>query len=931
MRFLLGFLRIAVSHVLLIVSIPNISFCQASFKVIPEKKTLEEADLENWPYLDADPVVSKDGNYFMCELMNRPVGSKTLIVRSTNNSWQLELIGISINESFFSGNSKHLVFQNNDSLYFFSLQSHQEENSIPNVSVVRFPYKGDGRWCAYQLNDNQKRLVLHDFYSSEERSFNHVTNFWFNKTGSALLLDRRENDSTQYLEWVDLNTRISNIIGKGLIVKYVAFSNEGNQSAFFANKVKENNIGSPDMCVWYYKEGMEKAVEKVNAQSIGIPTGLKIESSLLEFSENDKWIFFSLQDMNVVESAELESYGVKIWSYKDKFLLPDQLWNLNPRNRFRRYYRSVVSIDRNNVLCLESEKDYSERMLSGDFAIVSGVSFPDMSWWSLAPPHPACLISLKDSSKRYLNEDSRLLSNYSFSPGGRWLIYYNNKKNAFFSYDLKSYKELDITKAIPTTFENGYSRDLRGGPVSGVVAWLQGDSSFLLYDNYDIWRIDPSGKYPAVNVTNGYGKKHNVKLRLFDGIESKIAKRVFSLKDTLLIIAFSPVNKFNGFCKKAFDKQGDPEILFMGPYTFYRTPSQKAHWWAFSNGMQPIKADSANVWIVSKETTTESCNFFVTKDFKTFKPLTDIHPERNCNWLTADLVSWKQLDGTFSQGVLYKPENFDPKRKYPLIFNYYESVSHRLYEFPTPEFSRGDINIPWFVSRGYLVFTPDIHFKSAAKTGKTTSEYAYNAIISAAHYLMKLPYVNAKKMAIQGHSFGGGETNYIVTHSNLFTAANVFAGNSDQVSSYLTLVAAFGPTEHFTKQELYETGQGRIGATLWERPDLYLKQSAVLNADKVTTPLLIVHNENDNNISWRQGLEFYMALRRQGKKVWMLQYNAGHTLSGKNAKDFTIRLTQFFDYFLKDSLPPKWMTESWLENFQRGGGEYQLDTDRNKP
>jgi dipeptidyl aminopeptidase/acylaminoacyl peptidase len=332
-------------------------------------------------------------------------------------------------------------------------------------------------------------------------------------------------------------------------------------------------------------------------------------------------------------------------------------------------------------------------------------------------------------------------------------------------------------------------------------------------------------------------------------------------------------------------------------------------------------------WIVYRQSAIDPPNYYFTKDFKKFTALTNIHPQMDYNWLKTELVTWKMFDGKKSQGILYKPEDFDPNKKYPIIFNYYEQLSHRLYEFPNPGFTYANINIPWYVSRGYLVFTPDIHFTIAAsRNGRTTGESAFNAVISAAKYLSRFSFVDKKRMAIQGHSFGGGVTNYLITHSTIFAAAAEMAGDSDPISGYLTLIGKNGSDES-DKQGSRELGQGRMGASLWQRSDLYLRNSVVLNADKITSPLLIVHNQKDAAISWRQGLELYMALRRLGKSCWMLQYdNESHTLLEKvNKVDYTIRLTQFFDHYLKGMPAPKWMTRTNLALYKDNDNLYDFD------
>src|SRR5258708_6413737 len=157
--------------------------------------------------------------------------------------------------------------------------------------------------------------------------------------------------------------------------------------------------------------------------------------------------------------------------------------------------------------------------------------------------------------------------------------------------------------------------------------------------------------------------------------------------------------------------------------------------------MEPVKARDAEVWIVQRCSTEEAPNYFFTRDFRDFLPMTHLQPQSGYNWLKAELVNWKLPDGSLSQGVLYKPEDLDPKKKYPVIFNYYEQLSHRMYQFPRPEFTGDDIDVAWFVSRGYLVFTPDIHYDAAYAGRLTSGECARNALVSAARWLAKRPYI----------------------------------------------------------------------------------------------------------------------------------------------------------------------------------------------
>jgi dipeptidyl aminopeptidase/acylaminoacyl peptidase len=172
-------------------------------------------------------------------------------------------------------------------------------------------------------------------------------------------------------------------------------------------------------------------------------------------------------------------------------------------------------------------------------------------------------------------------------------------------------------------------------------------------------------------------------------------------------------------------------------------------------------------------------------------------------------------------------------------------------------------------------------------------------------YLSRMSWIDTARMGLHGHSFGGYETNYIITHSHLFAAASEGAG-------LINLIGFYGAgflSGTATGAAFAERGQFRMGSSLWERPDLYIKNSPVFKIDQVTTPLLIMHNRKDANVPWYHGLELFSSLRRLNKKVWMLQYDGGHIVFDKEALDYTTRLTQFFDHYLKGALPPKWMME----------------------
>jgi len=284
-------------------------------------------------------------------------------------------------------------------------------------------------------------------------------------------------------------------------------------------------------------------------------------------------------------------------------------------------------------------------------------------------------------------------------------------------------------------------------------------------------------------------------------------------------------------------------------------------------------------------------------------PLSDINPQqKEYNWMIAELVKWKAYNGKQATGIVYKPEDFDPQKKYPLICYFYEKLSDNLYNYQGPAPTPSRLNIPFFVSRGYIVLAPDIEY-SIGHPGNS----AYDYVASGARTLVKAGYVDSTKMGIQGQSWGGYQVAYLITKTKMFKAAWAGAPVANMTSAYGGIRWESGLNRQFQ----YEKQQSRIGATLWEKPQLYIENSPLFHLNKVQTPLVIMHNDADGAVPWYQGIELFTGLRRLGKPVWMLNYNneAHNLLERRNRKDIQIREQQFFDWLLKGDKAPKWLTE----------------------
>lgn len=872
---------------------------------LSNKKVLDSSDLIKWPSI-GNCWISPNGGYIGYVIKQPFLQDETLVLSDTGSHWHKRLSSAS--NVYFSANDKLALFLRHDTLHFTSLGNDNFDRIIKIASWKR-PDNGVGQWVAYKEKGLASQLILTNLINESERRFNDVINYQFDKSGTLLLIEQANvhDSSFNYLSVYDLNrNQLYDKVwtGKGdEKVGQIKISDPAENIVFFTSTVKgKTTIRS----IWYYRVGEELARLKLKDGDSRISTELRIGGSP-EISKNARWISFSLIHPASVIKEDMNSVHVDVWSYRDRYIKP--ILFKKPTDTA---FKAIISVDGDEFRQLES----GDNRLVGYSDIAGGIALfvrDDSTWWAdekhhFLQPRSYFLRSISDLGTAYYL-GTKALENVAFSPEGRWLIYFDPAEGSFFSYDLKFRKARNLTGGLATSFTSDHLHELSNSAAASVAGWITGDSAVLLYDNYDLWQVNLLGKRPPVNITNGYGYKHRIKLRLLD---ESFKIPTYSSGDTLLMTGFNVENKYNGFLRQVLGENTDPLVLYMGPYTFYRTLTQKPHGYSFDDGMRPFRARNANCWIIKRQSAVEAPNYFLTNNFTSFQPLTHLSPQKDVNWLTAELVHYRRLDKEPGMGILYRPENFDSKKKYPVILNYYEEISHRLYEFPTPEFMRSNIDVAWFVSRGYLVFTPDISIVSAKKSGKTIGQWAYNSVVAAALYLSKLPYVDKNCIGIQGHSLGGEETNFLVTHSHLFAAAAEMSGVSDGPASYLSLIG--GPFSLYDYKDnifINEAGQLRYGFTLWQRPDLYLRESAILYANKVTTPILIVHNRLDPSVSWSHGVELFLALRRLNKPAWMLQYDEEqHTVeTDKNKIDYTTRITQFFDYFLKHTSSPKWLSD----------------------
>ena len=473
----------------------------------------------------------------------------------------------------------------------------------------------------------------------------------------------------------------------------------------------------------------------------------------------------------------------------------------------------------------------------------------------------------------------------TLSPGGTHAVWWDNRELAWYVQKLDGGEALNVTARLPFPVQNEDHDWPRLPDSYGSAGWTDGDREFLVYDRFDVWALDPAGSRAPRNLTEGAGRRDSVRFRY---VALDRERQAIDPREPMMLSAFNVRTKAAGFYRDRVSGDREPERLEYMDRRFSR----------------PSKAEDANVLLFTRESVEEFPDLWVSgPDFRDMREVSEANPQQaEYLWPTVELVDWLSADGIPLQGLLYKPEDFDPTVKYPMMVNFYERDSDNLHVHFPPIPHRSAIKPIFYASRGYLVFIPDIVYRTGYP-----GESALNAVIPGVLDLIARGYVDERNIGVQGHSWGGYQIAYMVTRTNLFRAAAGGAPVSNMISAYGGIRWETGMSRMFQ----YEKDQSRIGATLWEAAVRYVENSPIFWADKVETPLLMMHNDHDGSVPWYQGIEMFVALRRLGKPVWLVNCNdAPHwPTTYADKREWNIRMQQFFDHYLRGAPAPVWLAE----------------------
>ena len=747
-------------------------------------------------------------------------------------------------------------------------------------------------------------LIIYHPVKETRYSFEDVTDYQVADNGSVFGIVQVTADTSKMEEYTvslfQTSTGESTEIFKDKgTLKNFSIDQEGHHFAFIFSsdtaKVKVYDL---------YLSNGGTAEMIVTTGSSGMTEGWSVsENGSLEFSESGNRLFFGTAEKPEEEPEDTlldeEKYKLDIWNWQDPYLQPQQ--KIQAQRERRTTFQAVFQIHSQKVIQLADTEMQSVNVLmkqDGDLAVGSSdLKYRMQTSWDANRYADYYIIDVNAGTRSLVLEAAPFRP--EFSPSGKMVVYWCIESKSWKAKPTDKGEAIDLTAKLNVNFFNELHDTPSDPRPYGISGWVEGERYILIQDRYDIWKVDVTGGEAPVLLTNGYGRNNRIQfnyttLESGSGFRGRFGggsdeKLYIGEKEEIYLTAFDEQNKQSGLYTLRVDKPSNPEKIVMEDVAFR----------SFE------KAREKDILMFQKGDFVNYPELYVSDmELKKSVRISNTNPQQNqYNWGTVELVKWMSFDGQELQGLLYKPEDFDATKKYPMIVYFYERSSDGLHNYNQPAPSASTINRTYAVSNGYLIFVPDIPYVIGYP-----GQSAYNAVVSGTMAMIQqFDFIDPDRLGLDGQSWGGYQIAYLITQTDLYACAFSGAPVSNMTSAYGGIRWGSGMSRMFQ----YEQTQSRIGGTLWEKPIHYIENSPIFFVPKINTPVLIMHNDDDGAVPWYQGIEFFVALRRLQKPAWMLSYNdEAHNLRKRpNRKDLSIRKMQFFDHYLKGSLAPEWMVQ----------------------
>ncbi|TVQ38878.1 MAG: S9 family peptidase [Wenzhouxiangella sp.] len=749
--------------------------------------------------------------------------------------------------------------------------------------------------------DPGTNLVIQSLTDERQWQIEHVRHYAWSSDGRYLAATRVSPDgSADALLLVEAASgEVSTLLdGKGRYARPV-FSDDGERLAILVRHHDEERAEHA-WSLYAWQAGEDRAGLVADEHSAFLEADWHVsQHQQPTFSDSGQRLYFGtapapIEPADNEDRLDDEVVRVDIWHWQDPELQSMQLVRLEEERK--RSYLAVAHLgDRASELVQLGRREIPDLVLSetGDSPYALGYSnlpYRMEISWDFPRYHDAWRVDLVSGAAEQLA--SRIQTVPDLSPAGGYAFWWDGEQATWKAYRLGDGVQIDLGAGIASNLADHRNDRPFIDPPYGHGGWMEDDAAFLVYDRFDVWRVDPADPAAAVSLSRGLGAERGWNLRLVD-LDPDAAAR--DPAQPLLAMVFDEASKDHGFVELDIDGQSVRERVMSG-HRYGR----------------PSRARDVDSLLFTRENFEEFPDLWISDlAFSDMTRLSEANPQqKDYRWGTAELVEWRSREGRPHQGLLFKPEDFDPGRSYPMIVYFYERDSDGLHRHRPPQAHRSVIIPTFYTSNDYIVFVPDVWYREGYP-----GDSAMASIMPKVNRLGEEPWVDAGRVGIQGHSWAGYQIAYMITQTDFFRAAAGGAPVANMTSAYGGIRWSTGMSRMFQ----YERTQSRLGRTLWEAPELYLRNSPLFLADRINTPLLIMHNDKDGAVPWEQGIELFTALRRLGRPSWLINYNSEPhwPTTFANRHDWQVRMQQFFDHYLKDAPAPRWL-ENGIPALEKG-------------
>jgi dipeptidyl aminopeptidase/acylaminoacyl peptidase len=743
-------------------------------------------------------------------------------------------------------------------------------------------------------------LILYDLASGHEMLVGNVAEFAFDKRGDRLawLVDAADKEGNG-IELRELSSGATQVLDSAKAqYKSLTWTEKGDALAALRG-VEDKGFEEKLYSLVAFRDfgtSSPKKVEYDPKSDKSFPTGMSISGNRAPVWRDDmSAVLFGIQQLKPKKNAGKEGDSEKkeaepavadedrpdlvLWHYKDPRLpsMQQVQENADKNYTYLSEYRPTeskfirladdtlrqvtVSFDMKNAIGTDI-RDYELE------SNLDGKTFRDIYLVNLATGERK--LALK-KAQHYV----------SASPDGTRLLHYDD--GVFSVYDAATGKSTPITAKIPTTFWDTESDVNQVKPPTTTIGWANDSSAVLISDEWDIWKVPVAGGQ-AVNLTVN-GKKEKIRYQTRYRLDPE-ERGGIDLSAPLYVAAYGEFTKKTGI---GLIEPGKAGVTMLQ--------------WDDASYRQLIKAKHSDTYLYARGTVREYPDLYVgNAGLENPLKVTDANPQqKDIAWTSGvKIIDYTSTRGDKLQAALYLPANYDAGKRYPTMVEIYEKESQNANSYPQPAYN--GFNIAYYTSNGYAVLEPDIVYKVNDPGVSTVA-----CVVPAVKAAIASGIVDEKRVGIHGHSWGGYQTAFLVTQTDIFHAAVAGAPLTDMIGMYSLIYRNSGGAN----QAIFESSQGRFYGGYWDNLEAYQRNSPVYFAKNVHTPLMILHNDKDGAVDQTQGIEYFNTLRRLGKPVIMLEYKGeNHGLAKpQNMKDYTVRMKEWFDHFLMDKPAPTWMEE----------------------